>query len=575
MLFDTTRARRCEMTAVYYGSMLALSLALTLIYVFLWHKHFDVHITLTFVLVLIVNLGYVLLSQAQSLETALTANKVIYVGGCFLIMNITFVVFSLCDIRLNRFLRILMMLASSAVYFSAASVGKTDWFYRSVSFDAAAGALTGKEYGPMHAVFQGMIGFYLLLSVAAMVYSYVKKNQVSRKMIYLMFFPVAVCIVCYFGRRLIPSMVELLPAAYNVALITYLVIVYRLCLYNITDTAVDSLIKTGDTGFISFDFKYHYLGSNQTAKAIIPELNSLTVDRSINRSALMKRTALPWLQAFREDESLNQEHYEKDDKSYLVKIAYLYDGSRKRGFQLFLTDDTKDQQFIKLLDGYNSQLKADVEAKTQHIVKMHNQLIMGMATMVESRDNSTGGHIRRTSEGVRLLMEEIVKCGWPEVTEGFCKNIIKAAPMHDLGKIAVDDAILRKPGRFTPEEFEIMKTHAAEGARIVREILKNTDDGDFKRIAENVAHYHHERWDGSGYPNGLRGESIPLEARIMAVADVYDALVSKRVYKESMPFDKADAIILAGMGKHFDPRLESCYVSARPALESYYSRLEA
>ena len=143
--------------------------------------------------------------------------------------------------------------------------------------------------------------------------------------------------------------------------------------------------------------------------------------------------------------------------------------------------------------------------------------------------------------------------------------------MHDLGKIAVDDDILRKPGRFTPGEYDQMKRHAAEGARIVHEILEGTEDEDFRRIAENVAHYHHERWDGSGYPEGLRGEEIPLEARIMAVADVYDALVSKRVYKDSMPFDKADAIILSGMGTQFDPALQPFYAAARPKLEAYYS----
>ena len=161
-----------------------------------------------------------------------------------------------------------------------------------------------------------------------------------------------------------------------------------------------------------------------------------------------------------------------------------------------------------------------------------------------------------------------------DLSEDFCRNIIKAAPMHDLGKIAVDDAILRKPGRFTDEEFAIMKTHAAEGARIVHEILKGTDDEQFKILAENVAHYHHERWDGSGYPEGLSGEDIPLEARIMAIADVYDALVSKRVYKDRMSFEQADRIIMEGMGKHFDKRLEPCYVAARPRLEEYYSSLQ-
>lgn len=206
---------------------------------------------------------------------------------------------------------------------------------------------------------------------------------------------------------------------------------------------------------------------------------------------------------------------------------------------------------------------------------MHDNLILSMATMVESRDNSTGGHIRRTSEGVRLLTEELKAEGLFALSDDFSRDLIKAAPMHDLGKIAVDDAVLRKPGRFTPEEFEKMKTHAAEGARIVHEILKGTDDPDFQRIAENVAHYHHERWDGSGYPEGLKGDEIPVEARIMAIADVYDALVSKRVYKDSMSFEQADAIIMEGMGKHFDARLKSCYVNARPKLEAYYSALNA
>ena len=120
-------------------------------------------------------------------------------------------------------------------------------------------------------------------------------------------------------------------------------------------------------------------------------------------------------------------------------------------------------------------------------------------------------------------------------------------------------------------EYEEMKKHAAEGARIVGEILEGTDDPYFREIAVNVAHYHHERWDGSGYPEGLQGNDIPLEARIMAIADVYDALVSKRVYKDSMSFEKADEIIMEGFGKHFDESLKPYYMSARPKLEAYYT----
>ena len=220
---------------------------------------------------------------------------------------------------------------------------------------------------------------------------------------------------------------------------------------------------------------------------------------------------------------------------------------------------------------YETQLEKEVSEKANHIIEMQNDLVVGMATMVESRDNSTGGHIKRTSEVIQLLVDEMKKDKSLDLSEKFYDDVIKAAPMHDLGKIAVDDRILRKPGRFTPEEFEVMKTHTVEGSRIVAEILHNTDDEEFKRIAENMAHYHHERFDGSGYPEKLKGDEIPLEARIMAIADVYDALVSKRVYKEKMSFEEADRIILDGMNSQFDADLETYYKKARPKLEKYYS----
>ena len=159
------------------------------------------------------------------------------------------------------------------------------------------------------------------------------------------------------------------------------------------------------------------------------------------------------------------------------------------------------------------------------------------------------------------------------LTEEFCKNMIQAAPMHDLGKIAVRDAILIKEGKFEKDEYEEMKNRAAEGARVVDMILEGTENEAFHKLAVNVAHYHHERIDGSGYPEGLKGDAIPIEARIMAVADVYDALVSKRVYKDKFSFEDADKIMMESMGKHFDKRLERYYVLARPRLEEYYKNM--
>ena len=237
-----------------------------------------------------------------------------------------------------------------------------------------------------------------------------------------------------------------------------------------------------------------------------------------------------------------------------------------------LVDVVSNDDFGDLSDNFNSMTRS-LDDKSQRIVKIQNSIIRGMAVMVESRDNSTGGHINRTSECVKVFVKKMKQEERFKITDSFEQAIIKAAPMHDLGKIAVDDEILRKPGRFTDEEFEKMKKHAEEGAKIVAEVLRESDDEEFKKIAVNVANFHHEKWNGTGYPTKISGTDIPYEARIMALADVFDALVSKRCYKESMGFDQAFSIIEESLGQHFDPELGAFFISCRPELEELYSIL--
>ncbi|MBR4554483.1 MAG: HD domain-containing protein [Ruminococcus sp.] len=563
------------MITAYYYSTFGLSLLLSLVYSFKWHKHYDLNVSVVFILVPISILSDLFIDRASTLEELVLGIKMSYIGGVFLMTFVLMVVLNICHIRIARWMRAGLFSISSVIFLTSMTIGSSTIFYNDIRVSSVGRNLTvTKEYGPMHTVSRIWIILQMLMCFLAIIYSYFKKKQVSRKMIYLLFLPAVVSAISFFGGRKMVEGVELVPAAYVFAQVVYLIIVSKLSLYDVSDTAIDSMVQEGATGFISFDFKYNYLSSNETAKNIFPELNELTVDKPIENSDFMKQTALKWLTGFCEDQTKDRAYFVRDDKTYLVTITYLFDGRRKRGYQLFITDDTQNQQYIKLLNSFNSELKSEVAEKTRHIEEMHDNLVLSMATMVESRDNSTGGHIKRTSVGVRLLIEEMKKDPGNDLSEEFCHDIIKAAPMHDLGKIAVDDRILRKPGRFTPEEFEQMKVHSAEGARIVHEILKGTDDLKFHLIAENVAHYHHERWDGSGYPEGLKGGQIPLEARIMAIADVYDALVSKRVYKEKMSFEDADKIIMESFGKHFDKSLEKYYVKARPKLEEYYSTLE-
>lgn len=227
--------------------------------------------------------------------------------------------------------------------------------------------------------------------------------------------------------------------------------------------------------------------------------------------------------------------------------------------------------FGDLADSFN-EMTLSLDEKNQKILAIQNSIIKGMAVMVESRDNSTGGHINRTSDCVKIFINKLVTTEeFKNLSPTFCSSVIKAAPMHDLGKIAVDDEVLRKPGKFTDEEYEKMKAHSKEGAYIVEKVLSQVDDEEFKTIAINVAHYHHEKWNGTGYPEKISETQIPLEARIMALADVFDALVSKRCYKESFSYDKAFNIIEESLGSHFDPTLGRIFIECRPELEALYN----
>ncbi len=563
------------MVIAYYWTMLILSILLTLTYIIMWHKHFDIHLTLIFSFIPLVCFGYLMLAMSTELSEAIVALRVTYIVGCYLDLFIMLGVFEMCRIKLKRWISAAFIAFSTIIYLSTLSIGKLPYFYKDVKFSVENGTgVLVKEYGFIHTVFIVMVLVYFAMSLSAMIYSYFKKKDVSHRVIYLLVIPIVISVLSHFlGRKLLDG-VELIPLAFVIAQVTYLFIVNRMRLYDITDSAIDSLVQAGDTGLVSFDLKLNYLGSNKTARKFFPDFENMMVDMSADTSSDIVVNMMKCISDFRKDAKKDKFYYESNKHTYLCDVNDLYDGKRKRGYQFVITDDTKNQKYIRLLNSYNTDLKKQVAEKTEHIVEMHDKLIMSMATMVESRDNSTGGHIRRTSDVVRMLIEEMRNDVKFPLDEEFCHNLIKAAPMHDLGKIAVDDAILRKPGRFTDEEFEKMKTHAAEGAHIVHEILEGTDDINFHILAENVAHYHHERWDGSGYPDGLKGTEIPLEARIMAVADVYDALVSKRVYKESMSFEQADRIIMEGMGKHFDKELEKYYVKARPRLEAYYSELK-
>ncbi|MCR4806099.1 MAG: HD domain-containing protein, partial [Lachnospiraceae bacterium] len=206
----------------------------------------------------------------------------------------------------------------------------------------------------------------------------------------------------------------------------------------------------------------------------------------------------------------------------------------------------------------------DATAKEEEIAHMQHGLIYVLADLVESRDKNTGDHVRKTAAYVRLITRKMKEKGmYPDIlTDEYMEDVANSAPLHDVGKIMVSDTILNKPGRLTDEEFAVMKSHTTAGNQIIASAMSLVSDTGYLKEAKNLATYHHERWDGSGYPSGKAGEDIPLSARIMAVADVFDALVSKRSYKEPFSFEKAMSIIEEGAGTQFDPQIAKIFVES-------------
>ncbi len=205
-----------------------------------------------------------------------------------------------------------------------------------------------------------------------------------------------------------------------------------------------------------------------------------------------------------------------------------------------------------------------VAERPRELLTTRDATIYALASLAETRDNETGNHIRRTQHYVRALA--VALRDHPRfaaaLTDEAIELVYKSAPLHDIGKVGIPDAILLKPGKLTTEEFEVMKTHTTLGrdAIAAAEAVLN-DPSSFLRHARDIAYSHQEKWDGSGYPLGLSGEDIPLSGRLMAVADVYDALISRRVYKPAFPHDKAVAIIRDGRGSHFDPDMVDAFLS--------------
>lgn len=562
------------MASVLYTLAFLATIIMMTVLVISYKNRISIFYVMLFAAVLISNFGYMQLVSARNLEAAVYANQIIYLGGSFSPFFMLMCVADLCKIRVPSIIQSLLLTCATILFVFVSTIGYLPYYYKTVSFTTVHGMGTlVKEYGPLHILYPIYVILIGIIGIGIIIVSFRRKKDVSHVTCLLLMICMLVIDILYVVEKLADIEIELVPFAYVISLAGCLFLLRRISMYEVTVISTNSMVESLAYGFVICDSNGRYLGSDEAAKLWFPELRDIHIDTIIeNEDTVFLKQVGKWL---RDEDIRDKVFIEQDNQIFEAQHSIIKECKHHNVHCIYLRDETKQQQYTKLVQQYNENLERDVEAKTENMRKVQKDILLSMASIVENRDSNTGGHIARTSDIVTIFVDYLQSYrDFKELTPHMAKSIIKAAPLHDFGKIAIPDVILNKPGKFTDDEYEIMKQHSAKGSVIVERILHHSDDARFRTIAVNVAHFHHEKWDGKGYPQGLKGEEIPFEARVMALADVFDALVSKRVYKESFGYDRAFTIIEESVGSHFDPELGQAFLECRPLLEALYDSYE-
>ena len=520
-------------------------------------------LALTDMACLIMNSGYYLMMRADSDIDSLAALKMAYLGNASFYVAFILFMLSYMNMIVPKPLMWIWVIFEGAMVGLFWNDALREKYFAVYSFDELAGSLT-ETASPkvLFIVRYAILGAIILTGLIYVAVKMFKTTQVIQRLNlarlcsaqFVVFISLAVQLITRPAFNIIPIISSL-------AILAVILSVIADEFFGISDSGNEWAFQQMEDAFILTDINFGFVSANRRALDMFPELEDKHPGEKLSDelTAMFNASETNW--------KIGRRFYEK-------KVTEIVRGMRTVGYGVLLDDDTDQMERAELLANYNTELENEVALKTAHIQNVQDSIITGLAKVVESRDNSTGGHIERTSLIIRTfsttLVEHAVELG---ITRQFVRDLIKAAPMHDIGKIGVDDYVLRKPGNFTDEEYSMMKSHSAKGAAMLGTVLSEVDDENFVNIAINVAHYHHERWDGKGYPKGLSGEDIPIEARIMALADVLDALLSKRYYKEAFSFEKAIGIIADGLGTQFDPIIGRLFVDNSDDFRRLYENI--
>lgn len=495
--------------------------------------------------------GYIFEINSTTLEQSLTAVKFMYIGKPFIVLSMFFFIMDFFRVKIPHWSKIILTMFHISITALVMTCEKQHLYYTSIDF-------TNEGLFP-HLIFGH--GIFYFINIALTIFYFIviiitgikkNKNAVTKTEKNLIKYLIAIEAVAITGLIVFLSGktrgYDTTSPAYLIATIGLLFTMYKYRIFDTTVYAKDFVIDNYDGGLIVFDNNNNVTYANNQAAEVFPEI----IGKNCSSTIQIMDNALK-----------NNQKIFSNENVYSISVQSIEKNNIVYGKMYILKDITASHT-------YTQRLKKDVEEKTKEIATIQHSVIASFANMIEARDGVTGQHIKNTSEYVKIIATALRKKGaYPDIlTDEYTKWVIEAAPLHDLGKISIPDYVLKKPAKLTDEEFAIIKTHPVVGAKLIDEILSGLENSDYLKVAREVAYYHHEKWNGKGYPTGISGEQIPLCARIMAIADVYDALRSKRSYKEGFSKEKSREIIVESSGSHFDPQIVEVFLENIDEIES-------
>lgn len=510
--------------------------------------------------------GYTLEMEATTKLLATQSLKVTYIGKPFIIFSLYLFVMEYCGVSISKRYRNIFFCIGLTITMLVYTNKYHHLFYSSIDFvNSGMFPHMVLHHGILYNLYTMFLCYYFLGMIIVCIRKYRRhESPIIQKQILILLSIIVFSILSLVAYLLnITGGYDATTMAYLIAVFFFERLMRKYGLFDTLTLAKDEAVDNMKNGLIVIDIYGNTVYINAEASKVLDciqncEHRNRPVEYLENLASNGKPLFISQKLAPELENISGNENY-----VYELSLHSIIHDNANYGQMLIITESTNQYY-------YTARLRAEVEKKTKEIISIQRNIIGSFATIIEARDGITGLHIKNTGNLVKVLVNVMMKDPRYSniITPDYAQMTADAAHLHDIGKIAIPDRILQKSGKLTDEEFAIMKTHPQEGAKILDTTLKGLESDSYYQIAHDMALYHHERYDGTGYPEGISGCSIPLCARIMAVADVYDALRSKRHYKEGFSKEKSVEIIRESMGTQFDPSIASIFLSHIDEMEA-------